>query len=120
MEARHMKTLSQWKPGSPHEREVVLAAKKTIVSLFPGSQVILYGSRAREQAQSDSDYDLLVVTPEKTSWLERGRLNHELVKLELEKNCLVSTIVEDRDTWDTPLRRGAPIRERIERDGVVL
>jgi predicted nucleotidyltransferase len=38
------------------------AIKSTVSSILPGSRVLLFGSRARGQADKDSDYDLLIVT----------------------------------------------------------
>jgi predicted nucleotidyltransferase len=38
---------------------------KSTVSLFlPDSKVLLFGSRARGEASDESDYDLLIVTPD--------------------------------------------------------
>jgi predicted nucleotidyltransferase len=45
--------------------------------LLPGSRIVLFGSRARGDYHSQSDYDLLVITPnlltakEKISWSSR-------------------------------------------------
>lgn len=38
--------------------------KSTVNSFLPDSKVLLFGSRARGEADSQSDYDLLVVTPD--------------------------------------------------------
>jgi predicted nucleotidyltransferase len=38
------------------------AIKSTVSAFLPGSRVLLFGSRARGQADMDGDYDLLVVT----------------------------------------------------------
>ncbi|CAN5822199.1 nucleotidyltransferase domain-containing protein [soil metagenome] len=58
--------------------------KSTILSMIPGAKILLFGSRARGDFNKDSDYDLLVITPdnlparEKSSWM--SRLNYALVK----------------------------------------
>jgi predicted nucleotidyltransferase len=38
------------------------AIKSTVYSFLPNSKVLLFGSRARGQAENESDYDLLIVT----------------------------------------------------------
>ncbi|HLZ86254.1 MAG TPA: nucleotidyltransferase domain-containing protein [Puia sp.] len=38
------------------------AIKSTVYSFLPNSKVLLFGSRARGQADKQSDYDLLIVT----------------------------------------------------------
>jgi predicted nucleotidyltransferase len=39
-----------------------IAIKSTVNSFLPNSRVLLFGSRARGEADKESDYDLLVVT----------------------------------------------------------
>lgn len=36
--------------------------KSTVQNYFPGSQVLLFGSRARMEGMDDSDYDLMIIT----------------------------------------------------------
>ena len=38
--------------------------KSTVNSFLPDSKVLLFGSRARGEANNQSDYDLLIVTPD--------------------------------------------------------
>ena len=42
-------------------KELVLAKiKETLLQVAPGAKVILFGSRARNDARSDSDWDILI------------------------------------------------------------
>jgi uncharacterized protein len=58
--------------------------KETVQSCLPGSRVLLFGSRARGEQDSHSDYDLLIVTPntftpqEKIEW--SSRIDRAIVK----------------------------------------
>jgi len=58
--------------------------KTTVLSLLPGSRVMLFGSRARGDFNKDSDYDVLVITKENFAPRERfnwmSDLNYNLVK----------------------------------------
>ena len=43
-------------------KELVLAKiKETLLQVAPGAKVILFGSRARNDARSDSDWDILIL-----------------------------------------------------------
>ncbi len=58
--------------------------KSTILSYLPGVRIVVFGSRARGDDNADSDYDLLVITPnelsqkEKLSW--SSQLDRAIVK----------------------------------------
>ncbi len=43
-------------------REILELIKATICKYLPDAEVLLFGSRARREATSDSDFDVLVVT----------------------------------------------------------
>ena len=57
--------------------------RKTVLAHLPGSRVLLFGSRARGDNDYNSDYDLLVITPnvypqkERINW--STKLNHAIV-----------------------------------------
>lgn len=58
------------------EQAIHLAVDRIVAAAQP-SQVILFGSRARGEATSDSDIDLMVIEEEVTSRLaEMARLRH--------------------------------------------
>lgn len=83
----------------------------------PQSRVILFGSRAREQADDGSDYDVLVIEPEvEDSAREAVRLRREL------RDVLapIDVVVVNREL----ARRRATVRgtlvERALREGRVL
>ena len=51
-------------------KELVLAKiKETLLQVAPGAKVILFGSRARNDARSDSDWDILILV-DKTNWTQ--------------------------------------------------
>jgi uncharacterized protein len=43
-------------------REILELIKATACNFLPDAEVMLFGSRARQEATSDSDFDVLVVT----------------------------------------------------------
>ena len=44
------------------KREILELIKATACKYLPDAEVLLFGSRARKDASSDSDFDVLIVT----------------------------------------------------------
>ena len=59
--------------------QTLTTIKSTVNSFLPGSQVLLFGSRARGNDHAQSDYDLLIITAdtfvprEKMAWENKIR-----------------------------------------------
>ena len=63
-----------------------------IVERFDPEQVILFGSHARDEAGHDSDVDILVVIPVKTSKREKAiEIGAALRHFDLPKDIIVTT-----------------------------
>jgi predicted nucleotidyltransferase len=89
-------------------------------TIVPSAEVILYGSRARGDAQTDSDYDLLVLVEEEVDWLLEDQLRQHLYPLELATGAVLTVHAYSRRTWDSPLYRAMPFVQHVERDGIIL
>jgi predicted nucleotidyltransferase len=46
-----------------NDAAVYKAIRQTVQANLPGSRILLFGSRARGDGDSKSDYDLLIITP---------------------------------------------------------
>jgi uncharacterized protein len=44
-----------------NNQRVIQNIKRTILQVFPDSRIILFGSRARDDYETDSDYDILII-----------------------------------------------------------
>jgi predicted nucleotidyltransferase len=66
-------------------------AGRRLAAAVPGAKVILFGSRARDEARPDSDLDLLVIEPGEVPKrrAETARLRRELRGLEVALDVIV-------------------------------
>ena len=114
-----MITIDDWKPVNA-DIELLKRCKQAIRQVVPDADVILYGSRARGDADEYSDYDILVLTNGPADIPVHKKMIESIYPLELDTSAVLTLAVYNRQQWDTPLYRAMPFHENIDRDGVVL
>lgn len=80
-------------------------------------QLLLFGSRARGDAQDGSDYDMLVVVDHRTPELRAIILEVESRLME-RYGALVATVLRSEAEWQQ--LQGLPLALNIAREGVAL
>lgn len=80
-------------------------------------RIVLFGSRARGDARSDSDYDVLVVVDRRSPEVRDALLAIEVDLLD-RYGSLVACLLRDEREWDAS--QGLPIGLNVAREGVAL
>lgn len=112
-----MRTLNDI-PLRDNDRFAIQQAVKILREQFPVEKVILFGSKARGDDDSESDIDLLVLTSRPVAPAERDRMVDAMYALQLERGVVFSRLVVPLAEWDHGLYQVLPIHAEIERDGV--
>jgi predicted nucleotidyltransferase len=100
------------------DRQLLAECKTAIREVAPEAGLILYGSRARGDAQEDSDYDLLVLVDREADMdLERAVVDR-LVLLEVRTGKVLTVLIYSRSQWDSALYRAMPFHKNVTREGV--
>jgi len=103
---------------SERDRLAIAAAAAVLRERFPVDRVVLFGSKARGEADHESDIDLLVLTTRSMTWEEQSRITEALYPLQLEHDVIFSPMIVSVDEWSTGLYHVLPIRKEVDRDGV--
>ncbi len=82
---------------------------------YGAERIVLFGSRARGEAEEGSDYDLVVITRTDRSFVERLG---DVVPFILRAGVRMEVIVYTPEEW--AWMRQLPFGETVEREGVVL
>lgn len=56
-----MKTYDHWENAKQEDKDLLDRVSKTIRSVVPQAEIIMYGSRARSDATPHSDWDFLIL-----------------------------------------------------------
>lgn len=115
-----MKKLREYKTIHKDEKELLTKCRAAIEEIEPSAEVILYGSRARRDAESESDYDLLILTQGIVSLKREDIFRCKLYPIEIETGAVLTVMLISRKDWDSALYRAMPLHQNIERDGVIL
>lgn len=100
----------------PKER-ILKRIKESVQQVDPQAEVILFGSRARNEERSDSDWDLLILVPEPVSLKDEQKFRHKLFELELELGQAISTFVYSKADWEGKFRI-TPLYLSVTKEGI--
>ena len=102
-------------------REALLErVKQTIREMEPDAEIILYGSRAREDSRAQSDWDFLILLDGPVNDERVDKIRHRLYEIEWESDEVLCCIVRSREEWNSPLWECMPFHQNVELEGIVL
>jgi predicted nucleotidyltransferase len=102
------------------EQLIISKISEKIRQKNPEAEIILFGSRARGDYHSDSDWDILILlnAPTVGRKLEK-EYREELFDVELEVGEPISTFVFSKNDWEN-IHSVTPLYSSVKRDGIRL
>ena len=107
-------------PLTENEIHALEEIKRRVRSCFPVHEFILFGSKARGDAEPDSDIDLLIITEHTLDWRETDRVIGETYEVNLTHGTLFTAQPVARSDWDNGLWSGIALKQNIEEDGIAV
>jgi predicted nucleotidyltransferase len=94
--------------------------KNAVKRIEPSAEIILYGSRAREDFHEGSDWDFLILVDGIVDAGRTDRVRHAIYDVELETNEILSSIIKSSQEWHSPKFRIIPLHENVDREGITI
>ena len=104
-------------PLLPDERQALQEAATILTQRFPVERVILYGSKARGEADDYSDIDLVLLMASRLNWREEQAIVSTLFDLGMKYDMLFSSLRVPTEEWNGGIFTEFPIYQEILRDG---
>jgi uncharacterized protein len=102
------------------DQEVLQQFKQSIESRVRLSKMILFGSRARGDAEPDSDMDVLVVLDGPVSKQSRRIVSDKAWEVGFDAGIVVVPIVVSRDSWEKGPERVSLLAMAVREEGVSI
>jgi predicted nucleotidyltransferase len=115
-----MKQLRGHWAAADKDRVLLTRCRTAIESIEPSAEMILYGSRARGDAERESDYDFLILTDGEVSLAREDTFRRQLYPLEMETGAVFTVILVSRADWGSALYGAMPFYQNVQRDGIIL
>lgn len=93
--------------------------KKVVQQIDAAAEVFLFGSRVRNEAKEDSDWDIMILTNLPVNLKTEQRFRHELFLLELACEIAISTVVFCKNDWYASDAK-TPLAASIKKESVLL
>jgi len=100
--------------------ELLEQIRQAVREVEPNAEIILYGSRSRADAVFESDWDFLILVDGPVSDERTDRIRHRLYEIEWESEEVISSIVRNREEWNSGLHPAMPFHQRVRQEGIRL
>ena len=97
---------------------IISKVKEAVLKLEPSAEVILFGSRARDDFREYSDWDFLVLVDGLVDMARTDRIRRVLFEIELDSDQIISSIIRNRQDWNSPKYSVIPLHRNVEREGI--
>ena len=102
------------------KNQIIETIKSTAHEYLPESEVLLFGSRARNDEKSDSDYDILLVTETNLTPKEKLPLRTKIRKALLALGIRSDILIQSKNEVNQKKNLPGHIVRRILREAILL
>ena len=114
------KTVRRHNAMDASDQQVLQRLKQLLQERFNVHQIILFGSRARGDANTESDMDVLVILNQPINRKIRKIVSECTWQAGFDAGIVITAILFTRDEWDNGPEHYSPLAEAIRTDGILV
>jgi uncharacterized protein len=100
------------------QNEIIEKVKRTVLNIEPSAEIILFGSRARNEHKEFSDWDFLVLLDGQMNIVRTDKIRNALYDIELDTEQIISSIIRSKEEWNSLKYSVVPLHQAVENDGI--
>ena len=81
------------------DKQILSSIKREVNQITPHAQILLFGSRAKNTFTQESDWDILVLTPEPVSKNLKKQLQERIFPISVQIGSFINLLVVQEDEW---------------------
>ena len=105
---------------NPQEKEILKKFREKVTERFPSCQVILFGSRARGDAGSQSDADVVVILKNAPSEEDEEFISDSAWETGYTHGLVIVPVVFSLEEWESGPERFSLLVKAVQTEGVPL
>jgi predicted nucleotidyltransferase len=102
------------------DKEIIEIIKSTSREYLPDAEVLLFGSRARKNASSESDYDILLITSSELLPKDKLPIRTKIRKTLLEIGIRSDILIQSKSEVEKKRNLPGHIVRKILREAILL
>ena len=103
-----------------NKKELLEQVKRAVSEIAPDAEIILYGSRAREDSNAQSDWDFLILLDGPVNDERIDSIRHRLYEIEWDCDEVLCSVVRSREEWNSPRYENMPFHQNVAEQGILL
>ncbi|MFQ5771892.1 MAG: nucleotidyltransferase domain-containing protein [bacterium] len=102
------------------KNDLIKQVKEAVLEIEANAEILLYGSRVRGDSVEQSDWDFLILLDGNVDDERTDKIRHRLYELEWEFGEVISSIIRNKEEWNSMPFKSMPIHHEIEQEGIRL
>jgi len=108
------KTLSNNELGAIYE------LKNKLSKSYPEVELILFGSKARNDSEEFSDIDILILLDKEISYNLKDNIIEIAYDIELKQDIVFGFVIENKKLWKSSRYKVMPLYQNVQREGILV